>query len=66
MPAKWVGFAMKLAKEHGLEVGLKNKKGQVVVGDVVEREKGDYKGRTTKITAALLKEMIKYGQSESP
>jgi hypothetical protein len=37
-----------------------------VVGDVVEREKGDYKGRTTKITAALLKEMIKYGQSESP
>ncbi len=66
VPAKWVGFAMKLAKEHGLEVGLKNKKGQVVVGDVVEREKGDYKGRTTKITAALLKEMIKYGQSESP
>lgn len=65
LPASWIIKILTIAKkEYGFEIGIKHPTtGNVLVGDIVELDGVDYKGRTGKIAAHLMKHLLALAQT---
>lgn len=63
IPASWIGRALDMAKQQGLQIGVTHpNKPKRLIGDVVEYMTPDNQQRTAKITKALLTRLVSAAQ----